>query len=205
MPLVFHENISKNQILLLWHIVEDEHQLIELAGLNPQELSELESISLVKRRREWLGTRLLVKLAAKDGQLLFLPNGKPILDNGKHISISHNGDIGGVTISSESVGLDIQDVNIKLKKISLRFCSESERTDAANSPDEIRYITILWSIKEAIFKCYGEQVDFDRHIYVPLFGLDDEIIRAEYNGLHGSKSFKLGHLVINGRHVLLTL
>jgi len=205
MPLIFHKNISNGRNLLLWHLIEDEHHLIQLVDLDQSELTELESISLIKRRKEWLVTRLLVKMAAQGKKLNFLPNGKPMLDSTTHISISHNDDLGGVIIAPDAVGLDIQDKNEKLKKISLRFCAESERHDAANSPDELQYITILWCVKEAVFKCYGEHVDFDRHIKVLPFNLNDEWINAEYNGLHGSKSFVLRHLKMNGRHVLVTM
>ena len=205
MPLVFHENISGNQNLLLWQIVEDEQFLIQLAELIPVELTELEKLVLAKRRKEWLCARLLVDMATPGSALMFLPNGKPILNHSAHISISNSGDLVGVTVSSQTVGLDIQEINIKIKEISGRFCSGYERMVAANSHDELSYLTILWSIKEAIFKCYGENVDFKRHIHVPEFELEDEIIRAEYNGIHGSKSFELRHMIIHKKHILLTL
>lgn len=205
MPLLLTEKISGSQDLFIWHLTEDEHTLLRSANLTASEIAGFDSITLEKRRREWLGTRLLLKHALPGYSLSFLPNGKPVLDNKRHLSISHNGDLAGLVVSTHPVGLDIQDVNQKLMVISRRFCSEVELNDASGSTNELEYITVLWCVKEAVFKCFGERVDFDKHIRVLPFRLGDEFIYADYNGVHGSVSFILRHLVVNNMHVLITL
>lgn len=205
MPLIFRENLSDSSFAAFWLLAEDESYLLQTIQMSDSDYEKFSQIVLEKRRREWLGTRMLMKLFLPDVELLFQTNGKPYLSDERHISVSHNGDMCGIVVSDKPVGLDIQENNTKLNKISLRFCSPRERSDAAESGDSLTYISILWAVKEAVFKTFGEHVDFDKDIAVRKFTIGDDLIMADYSGVHGQRLFVLRYFFVDGRHVICTV
>lgn len=89
-------------------------------------------------------------------------NGKPICEN-YHFSISHSGDLVAVALSSDNVGIDIENTNKKfnferLKKVMLH---ESEKGITITSPQDL---IGLWVKKEAKFKFDGEKTFFPNQI-----------------------------------------
>ena len=192
MPLViFSRELKDNALLGVWKATEPLDLLEKIADLSPSETAKLRSIRLEKRQREWLSSRILLRLMSRGASLAFLPNGKPILNNAAHISISHSDDLAGVVISSSPIGMDIQEENPKLLKIEQKFTNETERTFLPDGPSRLPYITVIWSAKEAVFKFFGEHVDFARDIHVRPFDPGDSLVYADYNGLHGNCVFEL--------------
>jgi 4'-phosphopantetheinyl transferase len=160
--------------------------------LTGSDLTAFGSIQLDKRRREWLATRLLLQEYLPGSALLTLPNGKPVLENGPWISFSHSGIQAGILLSPTPCGIDIQPADPRLEQLNRRFTHPAEQEAAPeNQHERLNYFTTVWSAKEAVFKCYGERVNFADHIRILPFIPGEQRICAQYDGEHGSRMFDL--------------
>ncbi len=205
MPLIVQRNFTdQNTTLVLWKVTEPTLSLLDLASQDGRSMSEVNSIVLEKRKREWLSTRILLNHLRLGAELKNLENGKPYLADGGHISISHCEDLAGVVISDHPIGLDIQRPEEKMRRISSRFCNETELTDAANSEDPLTYMSMIWSAKEAVFKYFGEHVHFAEDLQMKKFALEDRLLEIQYSGIHGQQIFRLIHESMDNFHIIHT-
>jgi phosphopantetheinyl transferase len=186
--------------LALWTITEADEVLLALWG-NCGSTEKKPDFKSPRRNREWLATRLLmqsVKLPAID----YLPNGKPVIPEG-HLSISHCENRVALVLANTPVGIDIQTPKEQIRRIHTKFCSPAEQARYAHNP--LRELTIIWSAKEAIFKFWGENVDFAKHIEITPFAGDDSRITAHYTGIHGQRAFELWHYHHQGYEIVIAL
>jgi phosphopantetheinyl transferase len=161
------------------------------------------TIKAAHRRSEWLASRLLMRELGLTS-ISYLHNGKPIT-HGRFFSLSHSGKEVGLVVSDTEIGLDIQCVTEKISIIRSRFCSDTEWQWLQVHPESLRALTIVWSAKEAVFKYYGEEVEFAEDMQVMPFSCTDETIFLHYKGVHGERSFSLRHLTLDGLEVLVAL
>ena len=112
-----------------------------------------EAFKSVKRQKEWLGTRLLLKsICGPQVQIGYTPNGAPLLVNSDtHISISHSGSLVALVFSEEHIGLDLQIINDKPLRIKSHFLDDTEEKVFGNALDALSAVK-LWCAKEAIYK-----------------------------------------------------
>lgn len=202
MPLIINEKTSAGAHWAVWETTENTEEAHHLAHLSENDRLLFENISLEKRKREWLFTRLLLSLLRPQQSLAFRPSGQPFLSN-ECISISHAKNLSGIVVSQKPVGLDIEVPSSQVVKISRRFSHPLEIERAPTDEEaKKRYYTTLWSGKEAIFKCFGENVHFAKDILFEPFTPMDELLTAQYSGIHGDQVFHLhrrseqGHLLI---------
>ena len=188
---IVHSTIENTPFIwVLWTPSETEEELVLLwESLSKGE--EMPIIKAVHRRREWLGTRILLKQLDIE-RLDFLPNGKPVISSGA-VSISHCKGSLAVVTSSVNIGMDIQLPTEQIFIIRSKFCSETEWSWLEKHDETLRALTIVWSAKEAIFKYWGEHVEFAEDIEVLPFQCRDTAIKARYNGVHGTREFNLWH------------
>jgi phosphopantetheinyl transferase len=104
-------------------------------------------------------------------EIMIADTRKPFLENEKyHFSISHCGNFAAAVASSHNrVGVDIELVTPRLKRIAHKFLTPDEKRYldqwAQLSALYLQMLTIIWSSKEAIFKWYGlGNVDFRGHM-----------------------------------------
>ena len=190
-PEIVHSTLDNMPFLLaLWAPTESNELLVQQWEL----LTASQQMPLFKaehRKREWLATRLLMDNLGIE-QHDFLANGKPILPRGG-ISISHCKGSVAVVTSEVNIGLDIQEPTEQIFTIRSKFCSATEWRWLETHCETLRALTIVWSAKEAIFKYWGEEVDFAQHIEILPFECDASIIDARYKGGHGERNFRLWH------------
>jgi len=188
---IVHSSIENTPITwVLWTPSETEEQLLQLWE-SMKRAEEMPALKAPHRRREWLGTRILLQ-QLQLGRLDFLPNGKPVISEGA-VSISHCKGSVGVATSAANIGLDIQLPTEQIFIIRSKFCSSTEWSWLEVHEETLRALTIVWSAKEAIFKYWGEQVEFAEDIEVLPFQCGDTTIKAHYNGVHGTREFNLWH------------
>lgn len=134
--------------------------------------SHLKSISVPefkseRRKLEFAATRYLLKELVSDfpfHAILKNDKGKPFIKgNPFYFSISHSFPYVGVALSEkQSIGLDLQTYETKIKRLQDKFLGEKEQE---LSQSEMKKITLLWSGKEAAYKWYGEGfMDFKEHM-----------------------------------------
>jgi 4'-phosphopantetheinyl transferase len=204
MPLVIYQReIQEIASLMVWNASESTPRLLDMAQLSEGDKAKLLTIPLEKRKREWLTSKILLNLLGNGRTIVTLPSGKPILHPTGHISISHCGNLVGMVVSPHPVGLDIQMAEEKIKRIQNKFCHPKELEEHVGNPHELEELTVIWSAKEAIFKYFGENVDFANHIRIEPFNHLQEEIRAQYNGAHGQCHFILTKLMLQGHHIVV--
>jgi 4'-phosphopantetheinyl transferase len=206
MPLlIYQSNHNNTGRLLVWKAKETLEELSLLYRMSTEEEQDFKKIKLEKRKREWLVARILLKIVAPTAELYFAPTGKPMLRDGRWISISHCGELAGLVICEHPVGLDIQGTDEKLEKIAGKFCNTRELEKIKGEKYYLEYLTIIWSVKEAVFKFFGEHVQFNEDIIVHPFHYHQEELKADYRGVHGRMTFELQHVQLRGYHIVMTV
>jgi phosphopantetheinyl transferase len=205
MPLIIYQkDIEDRCRLAVWHMTESMADMEAMAELTEADRAELAKIKLEKRKMEWLSVRILLALFAPGKSLFFLPNGKPMLTHGAHISISHSGNMAGIALGDSPVGLDVQGLDERILRIESKFTNEIELQYLPSGAERLAYLTTIWCVKEAIFKYFGEHVEFAEDIVVRQFLPSQSTINANYQGVHGSAEFELTKLDLQGYHILMT-
>ena len=110
------------------------------------------------RRMEYICERALLKdmMNGRIVNIFHNEDGKPMLNNGLNISISHTrGYIAIILSETKNVGIDIEYVSDRVEKISSRFMREDE------SADDIMSLLVHWCAKETLYKLFSsEHLDF---------------------------------------------
>lgn len=88
-------------------------------------------------------------------------SGKPFLEGDEnHISISHSGNwIVVLLCSYANPGIDVQRVEGRIQKLAHKFVHPKEQEYLQNNTFSLSYdqqLTLLWCIKEAIYKAFSE-------------------------------------------------
>ena len=184
MPLystILHD--SKTEILV-WKITESLDQLLLEATLNEKSKARLNAMKSVSQQRGYLSVRkLLQEKNYSDFDLYYDEFGKPHLSDGKHISVSHSHEFSSIILSDENCGIDLEMQREKITTIAHKFAKNEFgflNTSVMNS--YIRLLTVIWGVKEAIFKIRNEPgISFNDHIQVDTFDLTTKKTKAVLN------------------------
>lgn len=159
-------------IIGIWEITESLQELDLKYNLSEKERSELRLISNDKRKKEFLIVRILLnELLGFKPEIIYEKTGKPKLANSKlNISISHSADLVVMFISEKCIGIDVENCERNISKITSRFLHPSEIEFIEKITSKQHLNIILWCAKEAIFKCCSEQgIQFNREIIIKPF------------------------------------
>ncbi|HTQ65577.1 MAG TPA: 4'-phosphopantetheinyl transferase superfamily protein [Puia sp.] len=173
MPLFYQHNINEKTRLGIWKIEEPEIFFLKKVPLK-------KDVSHPHKRLQHLAGRYLLPFLFDDfpiEEIVIADTKKPFLENEKyHFSISHCGNFAAAIVSSKSrVGVDIEIISDKVGKIRHKFLSDNEysliegrwpmASSVESSFEEQKFLTSLWSSKEAIFKWYSlGNIDFKAHM-----------------------------------------
>lgn len=189
MPLFKKIQFNAVTTIYVWKITEPLEQLFEEVSLNPKCQSRIEGMKSELHQRGFLSVRKLLNEAGyTDFDLYYDEFGKPHLQDGKHISITHSYQFSSIIISDETVGIDIELQREKIIRIADKFCdTEFQYLDREKTTDYIKKLTVIWGAKEAIFKIRNEKgISFKDHIAVNEFDLNQSqaIANLHFGGLH---------------------
>jgi phosphopantetheinyl transferase len=170
MPLVYQQNINPHTKLAVWHITEPESFFTNAVPLQRE-------ITHPHKRLQHLAGRFLLRemYPGFPYELIKIADTrKPFLENeAYHFSISHCGEYAAVMVSTQyRVGVDIEKITGKVEKIKHKFLPAFEQNiieSLAGDDAELykTFLTAAWSIKESLFKWYGDgQVDFIDHLHI---------------------------------------
>ena len=170
MALLLKKSIQTSTQLGIWKIEEDEQFFKQHLFIDSADRHRLDNMH-ERRRREWLAGRLLInKLHPSQANCMVDPFGKPYLpDTPIQISISHSKDYAAVISDQNSVGIDIEKVSSRIRRIAHKFMREEESQSLSTiHPDE--HLHIFWGAKEALYKAYGKKkLDFRKHLHIEPF------------------------------------
>lgn len=172
MPLRFQKQINEATKIGVWHITEGENFFLNVVPLQ-------RTITHPQKRLQHLAGRYLLRHLFPEFPLELIEiagTRKPFLPGEPfHFSVSHCGDYAAAIVSTENrVGVDIEVPHPKIERVKHKFLSENEMALLSSAgADKRQLLTMAWSVKEAVFKWYGEgEMDFIRHM---------EIVNVEKN------------------------
>lgn len=151
----------------LWKIEED-------AAYFEQKIAFVSSASHPERQRQQCAARMVLETLHPNfpfDRVVLAQSGKPMLpDNALHFSLSHCSGFAACIVSKTgSVGIDVEAIAPRVLKIEQKFLHDQEMRwlEQVDHQDRVAYATLLWSIKETVFKWWGSSgVDFSKHICV---------------------------------------
>jgi 4'-phosphopantetheinyl transferase len=180
MPLLKTIALNDYTQLLVWKITETFDALFSSVALKDISLARLECMKSEAHQKGFLGVRLLLMQAGySDFDLYYDEFGKPHLNDGKHISISHSNDFSVIVLSDVNIGADLEILKDKTLKLAPRFMDISHLENLSKE-DGLMKATVVWGIKESVFKIKNEiGISFKDHIFEDDFNLEDKKCTVE--------------------------
>ena len=172
MPLFYQQDINETTRLAVWKLEEAEDFFLAFVPLQ-------RNITHPHKRLQHLAGRYLLPYLFSDfphDEIEIADTRKPFLrDEQYHFSISHCGDYAAAIVSSTlRVGIDIEMITPRVDKIKHKFLHPDELSFVNTKPSDqqIKLLTLLWSVKEAMFKWWGRgEVDFSEALRFMPFDL----------------------------------
>lgn len=164
MPIFFQHQINETTRLGIWKIEENEAFFTRNVPLHTD-------VTHPHKRLQHLAGRFLLPFLFPDFPYKLIQiadTRKPFLPAEQyHFSISHCGDYAAAIVSKHGrVGIDIEIPVAKIARIRDKFLHK-EQTIQYPVQEDIQYLTLCWSAKEAVYKWYGDGgVDFREHIHL---------------------------------------
>lgn len=180
MPLFKTIAFSKTTKIYIWKISENIDALLLNVNLSKNSQLRLQNMKSEMHQKGFLSVRkLLAEAGYTDLDLIYDETGKPHLSDNKFISISHSYEFSTLILSSEPVGIDLEIQKEKVLKIAPKFMDIFYLENLSNT-DKIKKATIIWGIKEVIFKIKNQKgISFPDHIFENDFNLSDKIAKAQ--------------------------
>lgn len=162
----------------IWKIEEGEEELTSPLPDGDTLLQQARRcFKAVRRRLEWLSVRRLFhELGYKHTDIMYYPTGRPYMASQTvHISISHTNGYAAVALSPNTpVGIDIEQMGEKVRRVSAKFLSDEELASIATGDNEIPNLLIHWSAKETMFKLLDQEgIDFSEHLRIYPYSMSD--------------------------------
>ena len=163
--------IKNNNIeYLIWDLEEDIEELSKLLSF-PEISKQLESYRTLKRKKEFLCARILLKeLFSKQVDIEYDYFGKPYIKGSQwNISITHSGRFVAVARSLNKIGIDIEQITEKLERTKHKFSSQKELNNI-NPKQNLFQLALYWSAKESVYKLIAnEALIFDTEMIIKAF------------------------------------
>ncbi len=176
MSLLFSDKLEKG-IVAVWKIEESSSWFLSQLNLPDTDLKKVSEFKLETRKQEFLAVRVLIhELLNINPEIKYLASGKPVLVNSNYnLSISHTKGYAAIVLSEDiKAGVDIEIPSDRILKVSSRFVSVKE-DDFIPEESRLYYYTLLWSLKEAMYKIYDQKnIIFNRHLEAKAFVLKED-------------------------------
>ena len=169
MPLLIDKTVAHDSRLLVWKVAEPLDFLLTGITLTDRSKARFATMKSDAHKCAFISVRQLLAIAGySDSDLYYDEFGKPNLKDGKHISISHSHHLAAVIISDKNVGIDLEWAREKIIRIAKKFAnSEMPFLQNDNNEDLINKLTVIWGVKESVFKIRNEPgISFQNHVSV---------------------------------------
>ena len=167
--------------------------------LNEKERNFYTSLKNEKRKKEWCGTRILLKeIAGEYLSVYYDKNGKPEIRQNSYISITHSGDYIGVIISkTKETGTDAEIINDRIIRTAHKFIPEKELSVLKKNID-LDTMYLHWCTKETLYKMKGGGgYDFINDFIIDTENKTSGIIKAKVIKNNNTESYMLSYRFIN--------
>lgn len=185
MPLFQQKNIAHNIKVGVWHITENQEDLINKANALKIDLTKIPETKSDIRIKQWVATRLLVNHFFSDAEIVYDELGKPFLSNEWNISISHSGEYVAIILNEkENCGIDIEKISSKVERIKHKFLNNNDLKTITSH----EHLTLFWGAKEALYKYYGKkEVLFIENLFIKGFTMQNN----SFKGIIDMPNFKV--------------
>ncbi|SDT89488.1 4'-phosphopantetheinyl transferase superfamily protein [Polaribacter sp. Hel1_33_78] len=193
--------VSPTTKVLIWKIEESIEELKNGISLTEKNTARLDGMKSDIHQKGFLSIRHLLKeVGLTDADLDYDAYGKPHLDAGRYISISHSFTFTAIIFSDNlPVGIDVEKQREKILKIAHKFTPFEEYKTIANVDALISKLTIVWGAKESLYKIYGKKkLLFLHHIFVDDFKFEDKKTKGEIRFNGEEASYKIEFLEFEG-------
>ena len=144
---------TKNAAAVSILSLRENHPLKE-TFLFDDEKEKLSHLKNEKRRLEFYAVRFIRNQKNIPFSIAYSPIGAPYLvGSPMHVGISHSNDLVGLALAPFKIGLDIELISDRILTIKNRFTTSREV--ALFSYTEAVNLTIIWTIKEVLYKLAG--------------------------------------------------
>ena len=188
MPIL-DKDISIHNNVKLWKITESWTELIDLFENDAEIITVIQNFKRESKKKQFLASRLLLKVEFGNWRTLHNTNGKPRpFNNSLEISMTHDKGIVGLIMSMDPCGIDIQEITPKVMRVKRKFINEN---DIYWTSEKERDLTVLWCAKETLYKINGDpNIFFKEHMIIEESNEENiligKIIHPEYR-----KNYKL--------------
>lgn len=179
MPLILRED-HQDFALACWETRED-------LAFFEQHLLYRSQATHTDRKRQQFSSRMALKQLLPEfpfDQVVREGEGKPRLLNEEYdFSLTHTQQYSAAIISgTHMVGVDMERIDARLLKVEKRFLhAEEYQLLPDDSEQRIIILTLCWSIKETVFKCFGRSaVDFAGDIRIHAINVDLTLADIEF-------------------------
>lgn len=126
---------------------------------------------------------LVAEAFGKDAELSHNADGKPFITEcpNAYISVSHSKDECVLAVSDMPIGVDVETARPQLPRIAHKFLTAAE---TSREPLTIKRLMMLWTAKEAVFKCAGIP-----SLVISEIELSEDMTKAKARGLSFSISY----------------
>lgn len=201
MPLYNTLTVDSATKVYIWKITEPEIELAKNIALTQHCQVRMDGMRSQMHRRGFLSIRHLMAHAGYvDADLFYDEMGKPHLNDGNRISITHSHHFTGIIISqNKEVGIDIEMQRDKILRIAHKFTPIEEYRTIANNEALVRKLTIVWGCKESLYKIYAEPgLSFLENIVISDFSFDDNQTTGEIQYHGKTSSYDISFLEFEG-------
>lgn len=176
MPLYKSFTINNDTRLLVWKNTESLEDLYAAVKLKDACALRMSGMKSELHRKAFLGVRMLLQeIGYTDFDLFYDAEGKPHLNDGMNISITHSYSFSAIIVSGSNVGIDMELRREKVITIAEKFLeSEFAYLDPSNLTEYVRNLIVLWGVKEAVYKMISRSgLSFKQNIEVLPFAIND--------------------------------
>ena len=177
MPVYQTKKISDSILLGVWKITETEESLLSEFLKTVSDTPTIYQTKNKQRLKQWLATRLLLIVFFNKTKIIYDDLGKPSLDNGWKISISHSNEFVTIILNKEEdCGIDIEKISDKVGRIKHKFLNPLDLENVITA----EHLTIYWGAKEALYKLYGKkEVLFIEHLFIEDFSKGSQTFKGK--------------------------
>ncbi|MFV0566448.1 MAG: 4'-phosphopantetheinyl transferase family protein [Flavobacteriaceae bacterium] len=156
MPLYKTLTPNAQTTVKIWKITESFTDLLQTVNLKPASLKRVMGMKSELHQRGFLSVRrLLMELGYTDFDLYYDENGKPHLEDGKQISITHSFGFSAVIVSTAVIGIDIEKQRSKIGVIAHKFIDYETLYLNEDAPNYVGQLTVIWCVKESLYKLFA--------------------------------------------------
>ena len=184
MPIVRQWRVFDHCQVALWQLTETPDELQQNLVATPDEWAEYAGIAHPQKQREWLAGRRAVQTLVENNGLIYSglvkdEFGKPHLRAANaELSFTHTTThVAAVIHPTRPIGIDMERLDDKLRRVAKKFMSEGELRRANN---DLARLATYWCAKEALYKLHGtKKLRFREDIPIADFLDDTELLTGQ--------------------------